>query len=383
MKNNLKRIYFDISATTPIDLDVAEYMQSILINTYGNPSSIHREGQASKAIIEKARNQIANALNCSAEEIIFTSSGTESNNMVLKGTLNEGDHLITSSYEHPAILKIIPFLEKNGIEFSLVKPNKNGIVDIESIKDKIKNNTKLISIMYVNNELGTINPINSIGELAKNNNILFHSDAVQAFGKIPIDINKTHINFLSISAHKLYGPKGVGAIYIKNGSILNPLIHGGSQESNLRASTENISGIGGFGMASELANTNLNRNTSYIQTLEESFIKALNKMKLTYNINGINRVPGVFNITLPDLNGQTLVMQLDLEGIGISNGAACSSGTTKASEMLIDLGMDQNEALSTVRISFGKIHNKNQINHFVKTMSKIISKQNNTIKYAK
>ena len=383
MKNNLKRIYFDISATTPIDLDVAEYMQSILINTYGNPSSIHREGQASKAIIEKARNQIANALNCSAEEIIFTSSGTESNNMVLKGTLNEGEHLITSSYEHPAILKIIPFLEKNGIEFSLVKPNKNGIVDIESIKDKIKNNTKLISIMYVNNELGTINPINSIGELAKNNNILFHSDAVQAFGKIPIDINKTHINFLSISAHKLYGPKGVGAIYIKNGSILNPLIHGGSQESNLRASTENISGIGGFGMASELANTNLNRNTSYIQTLEESFIKALNKMKLTYNINGINRVPGVFNITLPDLNGQTLVMQLDLEGIGISNGAACSSGTTKASEMLIDLGMDQNEALSTVRISFGKIHNKNQINHFVKTMSKIISKQNNTIKYAK
>jgi len=383
MKNNLERVYFDISATTPIDLGVAEYMQNIQINIYGNPSSIHREGQASKAVIEKARNQIANALNCLPEEIIFTSSGSESNNMVLKGALNKGDHFITSSYEHPAILKIIPFLEKKGIEYSLVKPNRNGIINIESIQNKIKDNTKLISIMYVNNELGTINPIKNIGKLAIDNNILFHSDAVQAFGKIPIDINKTHINFLSISAHKLYGPKGVGAIYIKKGSTLMPLIHGGSQESNLRASTENISGIGGFGMASELASINLNKNTSYIQTLEKSFIKALDKMELNYNINGINRVPGVFNITLPDLNGQNLVMQLDLEGIGISNGAACSSGTTKASEMLIDLGMNQNEALSTVRISFGKIHNKDQINHLVKTMSKIISNQNNTIEYAR
>tara|TARA_Y100001970_G_C14209027_1_gene845810 strand:+ start:357 stop:1499 length:1143 start_codon:yes stop_codon:yes gene_type:complete len=373
----MKRLYFDISATTPIDLEVSELMNQIQNNIYGNPSSIHREGQAAKTVIEKSRRQISSALNCNPEEIIFTSSGSESNNMVLKGCLIKGDHFITSSYEHPAILKILPSLEEIGVQISIVKPDKNGIIKAQSIKNEIRSNTKLISIMWVNNELGTINNINEIGQLSLDNNIKFHTDGVQALGKIPINLEKTKINFISMSAHKLYGPKGVGALYVKKGESLKPLIHGGSQESNLRASTENISGIGGFGLATEKAINNMHINCNKILTLEKYFIESLNKKHLDYKINGINRVPGVFNITFNNFDGQSLVLQLDIAGIGISFGAACSSGTTKTSSMLTDIGLTENEALSSVRISIGKIHNKNDIDTLVEKISNNILNLNN------
>ncbi len=377
----MKRTYFDISATTPMDIRVANFMHELQQTIYGNPSSIHREGQAARAIIEKSRNQISNIIKCKPDEIIFTSSGTESNNMVLKGILKKGDHFITSSYEHPAILNVIPFLKEQGVEVSFINPNQNGIIQAKDVNKEIRENTKLISIMYVNNELGTINPISEISTFAVKHKILFHSDAVQALGKIPLNTNNLNIDFLSFSAHKLYGPKGSGALYIKKGNKLNPLINGGNQEQNLRASTENITGIGGFGMAAELAGINIDENTTYIKHLEKYFITKLNEKEIKFNINGSNRVPGVFNINFSNIDGQTLVMRLDLEGIAISFGAACSSGTVKASKMLLNMGLSNKEALGSVRISFGKIHTKENIDHIVESIYKLINKQNKEFIY--
>ena len=368
----MKRIYFDIAATTPIDMDVAKLMHGISLETYGNPSSIHREGQAAKAVVEKSRRQLANALNSNPEEIIFTSSGSESNNMVLKGVLNPGDHFITSSYEHPAILKVLPYLKSNNISTTIVNPDNNGLIHPSDIEENINANTRLISIMWVNNELGTINPISEIGSIARNRNILFHSDAVQALGKIYVNVDETPVDFLSMSAHKLYGPKGIGALYKRGRSKLEPLIHGGGQESNLRASTENIGGIAGFGMAAELSTSKLEENTNHILRLESYFLNLLNEQNISYTINGTKRIPGVFNITFHGVNGQDLVLQLDFSGIGISFGSACTSGTVKASEMLLEMGITKEDALSTVRISFGKIHQLEDVKKVANSIGEIL-----------
>ena len=369
----MNRIYFDISATTPLDNQVADFMHGLQKKIYGNPSSIHREGQAARVVIEKSRRQLAVALHCTPEEIIFTSSGSESNNMVLRGILKSGDHFITSSYEHPAILKVLPYLREKGVELSLAKPDKNGIIQPKTVEEKIKNNTRLISIMHVNNELGTINPINEIARISHEKGILFHSDAVQAFGKIPIDVTNIPVDFLSLSAHKLYGPKGTGGLFIRHGATLKPLIYGGGQEANLRASTENISGIGGFGMAAELASKNLGKNLDHVNRLETHFLNQMDQKTIDYKVNGIERIPGVFNITFPTIDGQNLVMHLDMAGIGISFGAACASGTVKASSLLLDIGLTEEHALSTVRISFGKIHTNEDVQIAVDTIEQIIN----------
>ncbi|MBC8312470.1 MAG: cysteine desulfurase [Candidatus Marinimicrobia bacterium] len=367
-----KRIYCDISATTPLDPRIGEFLADLNDHTYGNPSSIHREGQAAKAVVEKSRRQVANAIKAQPDEIIFTSSGSESNNMVLKGVLQSGDHFITSTYEHPAILKVMPFLENHNIETTLIKPDQNGIIQPKDIENNIQENTRLISIMWVNNELGTINPISEIGLIAKEKNILFHSDAVQALGKIEINTKDIPVDYLSMSAHKLYGPKGVGALYKRGGTKLEPLIHGGGQESNLRASTENVGGIGGFGMAAEISTTYLEENTEHILRLETYFLSLLNEQNIPYSINGKERIPGVFNITFHGVVGQDLVLQLDFLGIGISFGSACASGTVKASEMLVELGLTNVDALSTVRISFGKIHQLNDVKKVAESIGEII-----------
>jgi len=282
--------------------------------------------------------------------------------------------LITSSYEHPAIGNVLPILEQQGIEISQVQPDGNGGILPSSIERQIRENTRLISIMWVNNELGTINPISEIGTIARDNNILFHSDGVQAFGKIRVDLSEIPVDFLSMSAHKLYGPKGVGALYKRQGATLTPLIHGGGQESNLRASTENVSGIGGFGMAAQLAADYLEENIEHINNLEAYFLSLLNEEVINFKVNGKDRVPGVLNLTFPDMDGQSLVLQLDLAGIGISFGAACASGTMKASKMLLDLGLTEEDALSTVRISFGKIHNRDEVQKVAETLADILKK---------
>ena len=371
---NSQPIYFDIAATTPVDNQVLELMHTINSNYYGNPSSIHQLGQKSHNLIEKSRISIANILNCKTSEIIFTSGGSESNNLTLRGLLNKGDHFITSSYEHPSILSLAKDLEKNGIEVSFVKPNHNGIIDMLELEKKIKSNTKLISIMYVNNELGTINPIKNIAEFAKEKNILFHTDAVQIAGKKNINLKSLNIDLMSIGAHKFYGPKGIGLLYIHQGINIKPLISGGGQESGIRAGTENLSFIAGMELALKIACNKLDTNNNKILNLENYFIDRLNNYKINYRINGVKRLSGFLNITFFNVDGNSLLMNLDMNNIAISFGSACASGSTSAPLALLEMGMPDDEAKCTVRISIGKFITKDDIDNLADTINKIISR---------
>ena len=370
----LKQLYFDIAATTPMDSAVADIMHKANIENYGNPSSMHMLGQKSHNIVERSRTSIAKILNCKTSEIIFTSGGSESNNIILKGVLEKGDHLITSSYEHPSVLNLAKNLEENGIEVSFVKPNKDGSIDVKDIESEIKENTKLVSIMYVNNELGTINPIKEIGDIAHKNKILFHSDAVQFIGKENLDLSTIKIDFATICAHKFYGPKGIGGFYCKSGIILTPLIDGGGQESGLRSGTENISSILGMAKALEISNDNNDTNKRQILKLESYFIELLKQSNIDYRINGANRFPGILNITFFGVEGHGLLMNLDMQGIAISYGSACSSGSANAPQALIEVGMEENEARCSVRISIGKMIVKDDIDKLFISIKNIVDR---------
>ena len=372
----MKKVYCDISATTPIDDEVIKLMGKIQKNIFGNPSSIHKYGQESHAIIEKSRIEVANALNCHQEEIIFTGSGTEANNIALEGVTDKGNHIISSSYEHPSVMNVINSLTQKGVKVSLINPDKNGKINLESIKSCITKKTKIISIMFANNELGSINNIMEISEFTKKNNLILHVDAVQCVGKIPIDLNIIKLDLMSLSAHKFYGPKGVGALFIRKGLNLKTILNGGGQELNLRPGTENISGIAGMGMAISKASNNINQNIKHLKKLENIFIKELNKYKINYVLHINDRLPGVLAIGFPGIDGQSLVIALDLKGIAVSFGSACSSGTTKASKILLDAGIDESMAKSTLRISFGKIHTKNDVEYVAKQLSDIIERIN-------
>jgi len=374
----MKKIYFDIAATTPVDPKVATLMTDVMTQTFGNPSSIHKFGQESHSVIERARLQLATSLSCEPGEIIFTGGGSESNNLVLQGILQSGDHVITSSYEHPAILNVVKALESKGVESTLVNPNENGVVDCNDVISAIQPNTKLISIMTVNNELGTINPIAKLGEISVENNILFHTDAVQMFGKLPIDLQDVHIDFMSISAHKLYGPKGVGVLYIRQGNKLPAILHGGGQENDLRPGTENIPGIAGFGFAAELATNNMTINIENILELEKRFLSALDNKNIGFTRHCKSHIPGLMNISFHNVKSKPLLMNLDMMGVAISAGSACASGTLMASKVLLQIGVSEKLASESVRISLGKLHSKDDVDYAIQKITELIPRLQNT-----
>ena len=367
-----KNLYFDTAATTPLDLRVADHMHQINKDIYGNPSSIHQTGQKAHNIIERSRKKIAELLNCKQSEIYFTSGGSESNNIALRGILNSGDHLITASYEHPAILDVAKYLESINIEVTYVKPNSDGIVKAKDIKKAIKSNTKLVSIMAVNNEIGTINPINKISDMCKEHGIYFHTDAVQYIGKKEINLDLSSIDMLSLGAHKFYGPKGIGAIYIKSGIVINPFIFGGGQEKGIRPGTESPSLISGMCHALEIAIKDLEKNSMHINDMENLFLELLDKTKIKYNVNGSPRLKGIINITFFDYDGHSLLLNLDMKNIAISFGSACASGSAKASSTLLSIGLKEEIANKTVRISIGKQITDKNIRYLVDTLKEII-----------
>ena len=367
-----KNLYFDTAATTPLDLRVANHMHEINKDIYGNPSSIHQTGQKAHNIIERSRKKIAELLHCKQSEIYFTSGGSESNNIALRGVLKKGDHFITASYEHPAILEVAKYLEDNNIEVSYIKPNSNGTINLKDLKKEIKSNTKLVSIMAVNNEIGTINPFKEISDICKDNNIYFHSDAVQYIGKQKINLNKLNIDMLSLGAHKFYGPKGIGAIFIKSGISINPFIFGGGQEKGIRPGTENPSLISGMCHALEIATEDFEKNSSHINNMEDLFLKLLNETKINYKVNGSPRLKGIINITFFDYDGHSLLLNLDMKNIAISFGSACASGSAKTSSALLSIGLNEEIANKTVRISIGKQITDKNIYYLIDTLKEII-----------
>lgn len=375
----MKRIYFDIAATTPIDTDVADFMHEISLKAYGNPSSIHKHGQESRAIIERARLQVSNALGCNIGEIIFTGSGTESNNIAIQGILEKGDHFIYSGYEHPAVSEVAKKVEKSGIHITCVQPNSDGCISTDDILKELTEQTKLVSVMYVNNEIGTVNPINEISKECRERKILFHTDAVQAIGKKAINLKESSIDLLSLSSHKFYGPKGMGALFIRDGIELFPTLLGGGQEKELSPGTENISGIAGMGLAISNATSDIEKNHDLIMNNEKIFFEELKKLNVPYTLNGGVRLGGIMSITFHEIKSQDLVMALDLNGFAISGGSACSSGSVKASEILLNIGLSSKEALETVRISIGKSHTSEEVIALANEIKQAIEKISNAI----
>ena len=375
-------LYFDNSATTPIDQDVQSLMSDLNQNIYGNPSSIYASGRNAKNTIEIARRQLANAINSEPSEIIFTGGGSEANNIVLWDMVHKKrNHVITSSIEHPAILLVLRELEKLGVKHTIVPVDKNGLIDPDDIKKNIISDTGLISIMMANNEVGTIEPIQEIARIALEHDVLFHSDAIQVLGKLPIDVKKLQLDIMSFSAHKFYGPKGVGALYIKDGVSINPMIIGGSQEKNMRAGTENVSGIAGLGLAAEIASNFEKENFSHLLELENYFKELIIDKHNDITFNGFdnNKLPGLVNLTIPNIPSDLLLINLDNDGISISNGSACSSGTISPSPVLKAMGLSDKSNLESVRISAGKYNTMDEVNKLVDSIhSSIVTIRKNT-----
>ncbi|MED5248507.1 MAG: cysteine desulfurase family protein [Candidatus Neomarinimicrobiota bacterium] len=365
-------LYFDHAATTPVHPKVIEKIDEVSRLDYGNPSSIYSSGRAAKSIIEHARNEIAKMIDAKASEIYFTGSGTESNNIVIWSLLHQQNkHVITSSIEHPAVLKVLDELSIFGISYDILPVDSTGLVNPADLESTIRKDTALISIMYVNNEVGTIQNIEDLIDVAQSHTIPFHSDCVQAVGKLPISTKNINPDYMSFSAHKFYGPKGIGFLYKKSGAHLKPLIIGGSQESNVRAGTENISGIAGLGIAAELVNTNLNNRIEHLSELENYFKNTLIKQspEIIFHGNSTQHVPGLCSIALPNHNNEIILAKLDRKGIEISNGSACSSGTVGVSPILNAMGIDDKINQSTIRISFGRGNTIEDVSLLIEALS--------------
>ena len=369
-------LYFDHSATTPIHSDVLSLINELNQDIYGNPSSIHAAGRKAKHVIETARKQIAAAINCTSKEIIFTGGGSEANNLVLWNMIYRNrKHVITSAIEHPAILAVLRQLEHLAITHTIVPVNKYGCVNPEDIDSAIKDDTGLITIMLANNEVGTVEPLQDIAKIAKKHNVLFHSDGVQVLGKLPIDVQELGVDMMSFSAHKFYGPKGVGALYIKEGIAMKPLIAGGSQEKSLRAGTENVGGIAGLGCAAKLVTKSLSDVGPTLTALETQFKTKFSEQHTNIIYNGFedNHLPGLISLTIPGIASDLLLIHLDNEDIAVSSGSACSAGTISPSQVLKAMGISDKQNLETIRISAGRDNTSTEVDQLIEAMTHAIA----------
>ena len=377
----MKEIYFDYNATTPLDPRVFDAMIPFLKDMYHNPSSLYKNSKVTKSAIESSREKLALLIGASPKEIVLTGGGSEADNHAIKGAAfslrGKGKkHIITSSIEHHAVLNTCKFLEKIGFEVTYLPVDKYGIVDPESVREAIRDDTILISIMFANNEIGTIEPIKEIAEISHENGILFHTDAVQAAGKIPINVKDLEVDMLSMSAHKFYGPKGVGALYIRKKLRIDPLIHGGMQERGKRAGTENIAGIVGAGKAAEIAINELAVEKEKIKPLRDKLERELQKRIPDILINGHpeKRLFNTLNIAVKYVEGEGILTFLDFEGISVSSGSACASGSLDPSHVLLAIGVPVEHAHGSLRFSLGKYNTEDDVNKLIEVLPGIVEK---------
>jgi cysteine desulfurase len=379
----LKKVYLDYGATTPVDKEVLNEILPFFNEHFGNASSIHSYGKEAFDAVENAREKVSGIINCKADEIVFTSGGTESDNLAIKGVTyinkdkrkTKGNHIITSAIEHPAVLETCRHLEKQGFNVKYLPVDKYGMVNPKDLEDAISVNTFLVTIMYANNEIGTVEPIEELGKITKKHNVLFHTDAVQAVTKIPIDVKKLNIDLLSVSAHKIYGPKGTGALYVKNGIKLEPTAHGGGHEKGLRSSTLNTPGIVGIGKACEIGKKRMRKDTFYMKNLRDKLIKNVLEIEESY-LNGHpeKRLVNNAHFRFTAVEGESLNLMLDDKGIAAATGSACSSKKLQASHVLLAIGVNPKESHGSIRFTLGKYTSKEEIEYVSDVVPEIVKR---------
>ena len=380
----MKTTYMDYSATTYVKPEVLDAMMPFFTEKFGNPSSFYGISRETKMAIDNARAQVAKAINCDPNEVYFTGGGSEADNWAIKGIatahMKKGNHIITTKIEHHAVLHTCEFLEKFGFEVTYLDVNEEGFVDLKQLEEAITDKTILVSIMFANNEIGTIQPIKEIGALCREKKVLFHTDAVQAVGSVPVDVKEMNIDLLSLAGHKLYGPKGIGALYIRRGIRIDNLIHGGGQERGRRAGTENIPGVVGLGKAIELATENIEENRARLTVLRDKLIDGILERIPYARLNGPRgdkRLPGNSNISFEFIEGESILLSLDFEGICASSGSACTSGSLDPSHVLLAIGLPHEKAHGSLRTTLGAASTEEDVEKLLNELPPIIERLRN------
>jgi cysteine desulfurase len=373
----MRRVYFDNNATSPLLPEVFEAMRPYFFERFGNASSIHQQGQQARAAVEDAREEVAKLLSARESEIVFTSGGTEGDNLAIFGIVNPGDHVVTSTIEHHAVLNACKRLEQMGCPVTYVPVDRNGVVRLDTLRDAIRKETKLISVMMANNETGALQPLEEIGKIAAENDVYFHTDAVQAAGKVPIDVQKIGCDLLTISGHKMNAPQGSGAVYVRKGTLLESMLKGGRHERGRRAGTENLAGIVGLGAAARISREwfamgGAEKMAAMRDRLENSVLSTVELA--TVNSANVPRTPNTSNIIFEHIEGEAFVISMDLKGIAVSTGAACSSGAIEPSHVLIAMGLTPDQARGSIRFSLGKTNNEDEVDLVAEKVPEVVTK---------
>ena len=373
-----KGIYLDNAATTPVRGEVRETLDEVLLSTFGNASSIHTFGQDAKRVLEESRERVATCIGAEPEEIIFTSGGTESDNLAVRGTAyalkEKGNHIITTTVEHPAVLNCCGALEEEGFEITYLPVDPECLVHPEWVMEAIRPETILITVMFANNETGSIQPIAEIGKIARQKGVVFHTDAVQAVGKVPVNVDELGVDLMSMSAHKIYGPKGIGGLYVRKGTVLHPLVYGGHHERNFRPGTENVPGNAAFARAVELATEELDISRKHLELLKERLAVGIQDRIGQVQRNGAldDCLPSILNMSFAGVDGEAMLLNLDLMGVAVSTGSACSSGATEPSHVLLAMGIEPLLAQASLRFSFGRENTEEQIDRVLEVLPDIV-----------